>query len=353
MKNKFMLVVFLVLVLFPFVLSGCSQDNSSIQQTEGTNYYEFEPITDIKEGQPNVYAVLKVIKSEYWQEIIDGLQAAGNLAKANVYVGGPANESDWQIQDMLCEQAVANGADAIILAACNSANIGNELATLREKNIPVVLVDTIANSSDYDICYMTDNLLGGAMAAKTMIELLKENGVSENEPASIAIQIASTSSQTIIDRLAGFNQYWAQQAPKAWKVLDEVKTNGGDIEIATQNGFDLLKQYPDVKGMFSCNNGSTVGCATSLLESNAKDVVIVGFDYSDAIAGLIADPDWKAATIVQKQYDMGFKGLISALSILNGVDPTYKFIDTGVLVITHDNYKAYEEKKSKGKGGLS
>ncbi|MBQ9518432.1 MAG: substrate-binding domain-containing protein, partial [Firmicutes bacterium] len=202
---------------------------------------------------------------------ISGATDAGNELDCNVYIGGCLVEGDWKTQDKLIEQALnERKADAFVIAPASSSAQLDTIGDIYKSGKPVILVDTIINSEDYNTCYMTDNLQAGELAAKEMLSRLISSGLSEDESASIAIQIGSTSSQTIIDRLAGFNQYWAVNAPENWTVLDEVKLNNGNKDKAKQNGVDFLSDYPDLKGFFGCNNSSTVGFVSALKERAAR-----------------------------------------------------------------------------------
>lgn len=335
-------ILFLLLLCMVFLPSGCGKEPT--KETADTEYFKFEAVTEIQPGRPDVYVVLKVLTSQYWQDIVRGITDAGNDCGANVYVGAAIGEGDWEIQEALLEEAVYRGADAIILAPGSSSRLTPCAKEIRGKGIPVILIDTILNDTDsFDTCYMTDNLQAGELAAEEMMLLLKESGLSESEPASIAIQITSVSSQTVIDRLAGFNQYWSANAPKSWVVLDDVGLNNGDSQIAKQNCIDVLEAYPDIKGVFGCNNSSTVGFANGLTETGRTDVVLIGFDYADETANLVSSPQWRAATVVQSQYNMGYDGLMTAIRIVKGEAADYKFIDTGTLVIDQNNYVAYEQ----------
>ncbi len=347
--RKFLHLAASVFLMSVLLLCGCSADsNSKPPNAAESTIYDFEPVTKIKDGQKNIYVVLKVMNSQYWQDIIDGTAAAGNESGCNVYVGGPSGEGDWQTQKEMLDRAVNElGADAVLLAPSDSSSLVQETAEIYSSGIPVILVDTIVNGESYNTCYMTDNLQAGELAAEEMLEQLISKGTDEKEELSIAIQITSTASQTVIDRLAGFNQYWAANAPENWKVLDEVKLNNGDKDKAKQNCLDFMAQYPDLKGVFGCNNSSTVGFVNGLTENNRNDIVLVGFDYADETAALVASDNFSASTIVQNQYSMGYKGVKDALDVLNGKKSEYKFIDTGTVVINHGNYREYEAEVDK------
>lgn len=340
-RNK-QLILLLFLIGIIGVFSACGKTEK--KEESKVEYYPFEPATEIKDGRKDIYVILKVLTSQYWQDIVKGITDAGIEKDCNIYVGADVGEGDWHAQKILLDQAVAEGADAIVLAPANSSTLSEYVAEVHAQGIPIILVDTILNDTEsFDICYMTDNLQAGQLAAEEMIRLLKESGVSEDESISIAIQITSSSSQTVIDRLAGFNQYWSANAPENWKVLDEVKENGGDPAVAKQNSIDYLEEYPELRGVFGCNNSSTVGFVNGLTETGRNDVILVGFDYADETAALVASDDWTASVVVQNQYNMGYSGLEMADALINGNNSDYKFIDTETRVINHENYLEYEQ----------
>lgn len=336
LRNRKKRAVLSLAALFLFCLGGCGKKAVPTPVQEAL-YEDFSPVTEIAEGRRNIYLILKSFKSQYWQQVIQGAADAGRAMDCNIYLGGTYYETGHEFQEILLNEAHALGADAILLAPLDSTREVAAVQKIHEGGTPIILIDTILNSDDYDVCFMTDNMQAGELAAKEMLRQLEAAGVSKEAPAQIAIQVGSTSSQTIVDRLAGFSQYWSKYAPPAWTVLDDVKCNNGDLELAAQYCHEYLDTYADLKGVLGCNNGSTVGFAQGLLETGRRDVVIVGFDYSDEIAGLIASGRYAASTIVQRQYQMGFSGVEQANAILDGQTADQKFIDTGVYVVNHEN----------------
>ncbi len=319
-----------------FCLSGCSPQEAP-EPLQEKQYEDFMPVTEIKEDRRDIYLILKSFTSQYWQQIIRGAADAGDLLDCNIYLGGTYYETGHEFQEMLLDEAQARGADAVLLAPLDSCLEVDAVQKIRQSKTPVILIDTILNSDDYDVCFMTDNMQAGELAAKEMLRQLEAAGVPRDFPAQVAIQVGSTGSQTIMDRLAGFSQYWSKYAPPAWTVLDDVKCNNGDFGMAEQFCMEYLETYPDLKGVFGCNNGSTVGFARGLLKTGKSDVAIIGFDYSDEIARLILSGQCPASTIVQRQYSMGFLGVKKANSILDGQAVEQKFIDTGVCVVNREN----------------
>lgn len=318
-----------------FGFGGCTGDRQTAEN-EAKEIPEFVALNETVEGRPDIYLIVKVLDNNYWNVIIKGVADAGLDMDCNVYYSGTYVETDWDVQQQLLKNAVNAGADGIVLAPDDSVRMAEDVSKVYRSGIPIVLVDTVVNTTDYGICYMTGNLSAGQAAAKEMLEQFHKKGISENENAFVAIQVGSPSSQTICERLAGFNSYWTKNAPESWQIIDEVKCNEGSIDKAEECAHAFFKSYKQIDGVFGSNNGSTVGFARVVKELGRNDVAVIGFDYSDEIAELIEDENYYASTILQRQYDMGYLGVSSVLDMINGVEISCKFKDTGVVVVNYD-----------------
>ena len=315
-------------------LPGCAKSTDEEQSIKPAP--DFMPLNEIVEGRKNVYLIVKVLEnSSYWQVIIDGAGDGGDDFDCNVYYSGSYVETDWESQEKLLDAAVLAGADAILLAPNDSVLLSGKIDEIYNKGIPIVLIDTITNTDSYDVCYMTDNLMAGQNAAEEMISLLRKSGTSDSDSIQIGIQVGATSSLTIIERLAGFFQYWSKNAPASWEIIPDIKCNEGNIDKAVECARELM-EYPDLKGVFATNNGSTVGFAKVIMEQERKDIALVGFDYSEEMAQLLDNDEYIASTILQKQYNMGYTGVESALELTCGNEMSVKFADMGVVVVNKD-----------------
>lgn len=323
------------------LISGCAEKNVSEEYTVP----DFEAQTEIAADRKNIYLIVKNYTSSYWQVIVDGVRDGGNDYGVNIYSSGSSSEAQWQLQSDLIDKAVAEGADAIIFAPNDSVKLSPKVSEIYRSGIPIVLVDTVVNTQDYDVCYMTDNLFAGQNAAEEMICRFRDAGIGERENVQVAVQVGGTSSQTINERLAGFCQYWTKNAPSSWVILDDVRSNDGDIDKAVGIAESFLDTYPAIKGVFGCNNGSTVGFARVVKERNRTDISVVGFDYSEEMKALITDDNFNAATMLQKQYLMGYRAVETVIDIMNGEKPESKFVDTGVVMVNKNTISDPEIKE--------
>lgn len=334
-RGKFMKIrtSLLLLVVFLISLAGCAQK----EEQKELVIDDFKPLTEIVEGRPNIYYISKVTSdNNYWNVVAKCMKKSATELNCNLYYSGSRVEAEWEAQLVLLNQAVEKKADAIIIAPGESTMLSEPIERVYKMGIPIVLIDTVVTKDEYDACAMTDNLYAGEMAAKEMLKQLKKANNDEQNPLTVAIHVGWASSQTISERMAGFTKYWFEHAPGKWKIADDVKSNNGDVELAIKLTDDLLTEYPDLKGIFGCNNGSTVGVVRSVVQNNRKDIVVVGFDYSTDMASMIANEDYRAATMLQRQNEMVRIAIETALQRINGNEVTTKFIDTGVVVVNDE-----------------
>ena len=326
--------LFLAVGAASLLFGGCSGDSQEgvSQGEEESAVVDYTCISN-PESDKKIYVILKNYHGAYWEKVIDGITEAAKNMDEGVYLGGIDNETDISGQIDLLDQAVAQGADGIMLAPANSTSLMDSCKNAREQEIPVVLIDSSINSSEFDACYMTDNMEAGEMAAKEMLELLYDAGNSISEPLEVGIMMSSDTSQAMVNRVSGFLEFWAENAPAQWEIAQDIAINGGNAKKAQSDASSLLKENTNIKGIFGCNNTSTVGIVNTLLDEERIDVVMVGFDLAEETRGLIQNPDYHAVTVLQKQDQMGYLGMLSLDSFIKGEKPEQKFFDTGVDMI--------------------
>ncbi len=352
--KKIVTLIFCVMLIL--AMAGCGQSPKAADKATSTQQaiidkankapekQEFTAVTEVQEGRKNVYVVLKVLKGDYWSQVVRGLKDGGLAANCNVYVGGPYKETNWQAQTEMLKALVGKKADAVILATSDSVQLIPAVEELRKAKLPVVLVDTGLNTNQYNAAYMTNNFAAGSKAAEEMLQLLRSNGLKEAEKATVVMKVSSLKSQNMVERIEGANAYWQAKAPAAWKLESKPMVDYGDKALSLELSQKAMREISDLKGFISCNNSSTLNAAEAISASKRKDVALVGFDYAKETAALIANPEFKVVSIVQNQYAMGVESVKKAVELANGAQAEQVNVDTGIGVVTIENYKAYEAK---------
>ncbi len=326
-------------------MTGCGGDAAKPQGeitkkvAEAPKSKDFEAVTAVKADQKNVYAVVKAMNGYYWKEIIRGMKEAGDKLGVNVYVGGVYKDGDFEAQRDMLKDMKGKKADAIVLGPADSMGMAETAHNLRADKLPVVLVDTMLNTEDYDAAYMTNNLAAGAQMARKMVSLLKENGVSETDQATIVMHVSNLASRTVSERLDSTIANWYTVAPANWKIDKKYLINYGDDVIAENAMNEAMKNIPNLKGVFACNNSSTKVSAATIMKAGRKDIALMGFDMSAPMKEGLANKDYHFATVQQNQYQMGYEAVKTALEAAQGKAPAVRNTDTGVTIVDHNNFK--------------
>ena len=325
-----------VILLFSFLLSGCLSSSAAEKNADGTQGesapVEYRCISN-PESKKKIYVILKNYHGDYWKTVIEGVEKAAQEVDAAIYLGGIDNETDISGQIRLMNEAIEQGADGILLAPANSNSLVESCEKAKKKNVSVVLIDSSINSTEFDACYMTDNIDAGKMAAKEMIKLLQDAGNSPIRPLEVGILLSSDTSQAMVNRVSGFLEAWTQYAPSQWDIAKDIFLNGGDIEKAQADAADLLEKNKNIKGFYGCNNTSTIGIAKTLVKEKRTDIVMVGFDMAKETQQFIQDADYQGVSLLQKQDQMGYLGIHSLVSLIKGERLEQKFFDTGVIMV--------------------
>ncbi len=326
-------------------LAGCGNTETPKQNTvlqkvaEAPNKEDFKAITTVKSGQKNIYVVIKSFHNPYWQEVLKGMKEAGEEAGVNIYAGGVLTNGSWEVQRDMIRSIDVSKMDALVLGTADSLRIAEVTKELREKKKPVILVDTMINTQDYDAAFLTNNLQTGAIAAKEMIALLKENGISETDEITVAMQASNLSSRTESERLDSIIAAWYGIAPKNWKIDSKYLISYGDPSIAKELVANALKTNPKLKAIFAVNNTCTNAAMQSVMDLGRTDVSVMGFDMSETIEKGIAKEEYKFATIMQNPYQIGSGAIKAAAAAANGEKLTIRDVDTGTAIANSKNLK--------------
>ena len=143
------------------LLGGCSGSSKANleEAAEQPAVVDYTCISN-PESDKKIYVILKNYHGAYWEKVIDGITEAAKKLDEAVYLGGIDNETDFSGQIDLMNQAMEQGADGILLAPADSNSLADSCQKVREKEIPVVLIDSSINSGEFDAFKEKGEVLG-------------------------------------------------------------------------------------------------------------------------------------------------------------------------------------------------
>lgn len=285
------------------------------------------------------YKVALIAKStglEFWNAVFTGAQAAATEYNIELTVTAPDDEEDFEGQNALIENAVEEGAKAIIFSAIDYEANAAAIDAAAQAGVLIINIDSQVNSDHVSAYIGVDNYGAGRMAAQSALD-----GVSgQLRVGLVNYEVNGANGR---DRAAGACDAF-QESGRA-EVIATVQTHPNP-EDARRDVLEMLRDHPEINVLVALNEPIGVGTARAVHQmQRADDLWLVAFDSNgetvDALQNGAVD-----ALIVQNSYSMGYFGVQSAYKMLAGQGSS---VDTdnvaSAAVITRDNMFAMDNQR--------
>jgi ribose transport system substrate-binding protein len=271
-----------------------------------------------------IYLITMDKTSQYWYYINDGVSAMANLLGITYIWDAPQTRSvEGQIN--VIREAVANGADALMIAAIDPVKVSGAIEDAKALGVKIIYVDSPAYEEGI-VTLATDNYSAGIAAGNTMLLQLKSDGIKSG---TIGIIGSYLTSKTTMDREKGFRD--TINSDGRFTLLDTLYASQDKV-LAQTMAASLITEHPDLVGIFSIDEITTIGVGNALKENN-KNIAGIGFDITETIQKFI-DEGYLKAVMVQSPYTMGYLGLAETVAALKGYDTGAPLINTGISIRT-------------------
>ena len=321
--GRFKVFASLVLVLLMTgILSGCGGDSNTVVVGD-------KPAGNAEQNQSadakyKIYLITMDMVDDYWTSIDKGCrQAVEEIGGIDYEWIGPDQNLDGPQMECI-DKAVANGANAILLASSSPRGVIPSLEKAKAAGVKIIYVD---NPSEFDhVAFLaTDNEAAGKIAGETLKKALADAGITSGVIGMSANKDNVTSTEL---RNKGFRT--------AFEGTEFTLADVFYMEDNDQSLKDYAAAHPEYVAFFGSNERTARNIGEQMRDLNSKQLVM-GFDTSDSVLTLIND-GYIFATIQQKPEVMGHDGIKIAVETLSGkFTETNKRIDTGVTVIQKDS----------------
>lgn len=293
------------------------------------------------DAPPRAMKIVVIGKSvnPYWSSVEKGVEAAGRDLGVATVIFVPAKE-DVAAQIQTMETYIAQGVTGVALAPSDPEALERVMQKAVAAGIIVITLDTPPVAGSVSQVYIgTDNYAAGKLAGKTLARLLPNGG-------KVGIVRGSDTALNALQRTEGFLAAIAGTRIAPLPPLNDQADPAAALEMANS----LISAHPDLAGAFGVYAYNGPAWATAIKEARAAGKIkLVCFDANtDTINGI--KEGVIAATVAQREYDMGYKSVqmikliaekdvTTALSELGAVDGV---ISTEVDVVTAATLPAYE-----------
>lgn len=285
------------------------------------------------------YRVALIAKStglEFWNAVFTGAQAAATEYNIELTVTAPDDEEDFEGQNALIEDAVEEGAKAIIFSAIDYEANAAAIDAAAQAGVVIINIDSQVNSDHVSAYIGVDNYGAGRMAAQSALD-----GVSgQLRVGLVNYEVNGANGR---DRAAGACDAF-QESGRA-EVIATVQTHPNS-EDARRDVLEMLRDHPEINVLVALNEPIGVGTARAVHQmQRADDLWLVAFDSNgetvDALQNGAVD-----ALIVQNSYSMGYFGVQSAYKMLAGQGSSVETNNvTAAAVVTRDNMFAMDNQR--------
>ncbi len=274
--------------------------------------------------------IVKDTTSFYWQIVLAGARAAGKDLGVNVPELGAQSESDINGQITILENAVAGAPAAVVIAPTEFKALGKPVDEAA-KSVPVIGIDSGADSKAFTSFLTTDNVQGGRIAADGLAAAIKE--ATGKEEGEIAIITSLPGVGSLDQRREGFLDQVKTKYPGLKVVAD--KYADGQATTGLNIMTDLITANPNLVGVFASNLIWRRASARRSPRTARRQ------DQGDRLRqrredrGLLKE-GVLAGLVVQDPYRMGYDGVKTALAVSKG-EKVEANVDTGANLVTKAN----------------
>lgn len=280
-----------------------------------------------KDNRSYVAVIGKSNESAFWLSVSSGARAAAAEYNLDMTFEAPDSEEDYEAQNEMIRNAVANGAEAIVFSAIDYSANAQAIREAIESGVPVIVIDSDVACSDVSCRIMTDNYLAGRMAGVQALI----NNPGELTVGVVNYDINSANGQ---QREQGF----CDAIEESGRVTDIYTVNCVSTQdSAYESTMELLSEHPDINTIAALNELMSLGSGYAIRDLGLADSVdIYAFDSNVISVGMLETGEIQGL-IVQNPYAMGYLGVENAYRLINGLPLPSEQIDTTTTYVSASN----------------
>lgn len=266
------------------------------------------------------------LNNPYFVSMQEALNEAAKSIGAEVIVTDAGHDVAKQISDV--EDMLQKKIDILLLNPTDSAGVEAAVNEAKAQGVIVVAVDANA-SGPVDTFVGSKNKDAGYQSCQYLAKSL--NGEGE---VAILDGIAVV---PILQRVEG-----CKQALSEFSGIKLVDTQNGrqDRSVALGVVENLIQSHPNLKGIFSVNDGGAMGALAAIQGSN-KDIKLTSVDGAPEAVKAIADGSAFIETTAQFPRDQVRVGLAMALAQKWGARVVPKEVPIDVKPVTKENASGF------------
>ena len=291
------LSLFVITILLIGLIVGCGEKTTSSDDDDGKITIALLPK---KKGMP------------YFTSCAEGAQAAADeLGDVVLIYDGPTDGSPEKAAAMI-ELWILKGVDVIAVSPNDPAVVGPAMERARAKGIKVVTwdADADADAREFFINQATAQDIGFALV-DVMVQDLGGSGVTGDVAIITAALTAANQTEWIKHMRVRLKDYPGLK-------LVATKPAGENQALALSIAKDLMKAYPDLKGIFAISSAAFPGAAEAVKQAGrVGEVMVTGLSPPNSMRACVKDGTVKSV-ILWNTKDLGYLTVYAARALVKG-----------------------------------
>jgi len=263
------------------------------------------------DGEKLTIAVVpKLVGIPYFNASETGAKQAGEELGVEVIYTGPT-EADAAQQVKVIEDLISKQVDAIAVAPNDAAALTPVLKKAKDAGIKVFDWDTPADPSVVELSvHQIDDQAYGEHIIDKLVELMGDSG----EYAVLTGGLSANNLNTWIE----FGQTYAKEKYPNLKLVTERIPTDEKQQVAYQKTLELIKAYPNLKGIAAYSTPAPLGAAQAVQEKGLQDnISVVGTALPTDSGPYLEDGSLDVATLWDPA-KLGYLTVYLAKEVLEG-----------------------------------
>ena len=247
MENKKRTLLAVLFLLF-CLLGIAALYGQARQPAEGTSGHS--------SNRQKVTLIAKSTESAFWKSVFAGASAAGTEYNMELLCQGADNEEDYKSQNQMIDNAVADGADAILFSAIDYEENAAAIDRAAEAGVRIIVIDSDVNSDQVECRIGTDNYRAGCLAGEAALD-------SDASALNVGIVNFDATTENGQSREKGFRDTIFQDDRVT--LIDSVNSNS-TIAAAKEATLQMLAAHPEINVLTTFNEWTTLGVGYAIRE---------------------------------------------------------------------------------------
>lgn len=249
--------------------------------------------------------ILKTQATDFWVKMWNGIEDKAEELGVKVDLYAAQSEQDLEGQLAIVENAVNQGYTGIGVAPLSSVNVLPAIGQATQKGITVINVDAkfdeaeLANQGGSVVGFVsTDNVAVGNKGAQFIVDKLEKG-------AQVAVIEGKSGDQSSEDRTNGATKAFEDGGME----IIGSQSADWDRQIAMDVVSTYIQQYPELKGIYCCNDGMALGAMQAVINADkVGEILVVGTDGDKEAVQSVKDGQL-SATVAQDPAKIGATSL--------------------------------------------